>query len=231
MAKRTKAEMLTYIKLDFKRTDMDATILSKLNDTIRWMATNHTFTELDKSCYTALVTGQPEYALPSGILQLRHPIILLEESGDGRSGSGPLDHISWDQYLGLEPNAKTSQTPPKGKPYAYAIHMNAVWLTSIPDSVARRLEVHYNRLPDLLAGDSDLHPFLETDEELLKAGTLERLYRDVLKLHEESDEQALNFFYGYYNAGTGERTGGWKNRVKIDTNKTEPMRAVRPTYF
>ena len=223
--------MITYIRLDFKRDDMDATILSKLNDTIRWMANNHQFTELDKSCYTALVAGQAEYALPSGLNQLHHPVMLLEDTGDGRSGSKPLILIGWDQYRGLEPNPKTSQTPSKGKPHKYAIHMNAIWLTPIPDATTRKLEVDYSVFPTVLNGDSDLHPFSETDEEILKAGTLERLYRDVLKLHEEADEHALNFLYGYYNGGTGERQGGWKRRVQIDMDKKEPARACKPFYF
>lgn len=232
MAKRTKDQMITYIKQDFIRDDLDDEILVKLNDTIRWMAGNHDFTELNKSCYFTTVVGQPDYALPTDLNILNHPITLLDDSsGNGRAGSYQMDHISWEDYRRREPNPKTSQTPNKGKPTAYAIRQDAVWLTPIPDLATYKIEVDHNAFPTPLSGGSDYHPFKESDEEMLKAGTLERLYRDTLKLPADADEQSLNFFYGYYNAQTGERQGGWKSRTANDISKKEPAQFVRPRYF
>jgi hypothetical protein len=230
MANRTLAQLRTYIKRDFKRTDKDTEIDDAVNDTILFMATNYQFDSLHRRAKTSCQVGREDYILPSGLQHIRHPLLLLDTtSSDGRAGSYPLDHISSEKYDELEPNPNHVSRP-TGKPCRYCIRQGAVHLTPIPDRATLEILVPYFCFPTTLSANADVHQFTQDFEPTIKAGCLERLYKG-LKMYDLADEEALNFLYGYYNPSTGERVGGWLQLTSKDKANAEPVVTVDPHYF
>lgn len=230
VTKRDKDEMIAYVKEEFKRDDKDAEILTSLNETLDWLNANHDFTELDAECYVTSIIGQEDYRLADDMIEIYHPIKILEDTGDGQGASYPMEHISKEEYDRRMTNPNTSQTPPKAKPRAYCIFRGAILVEPLPDKATYKFEVPHKKNITRLSGGSDEHPFNPIWEELIKEGTLERVKRKI-GLMDEAREHATNFLYGYYNPQTGERQGGFYQMVATNRANKEPVRLVKPTYF
>ena len=230
VVKRDFSELVDYVKEEFKRDDKDDVIETSINETLEWMSQNHGFNELQAECYVPTVVGQEDYKLADDMLEIHHPIKILEDIGDGRNSSYQMWHWTKEEYDRHQPNPNTSQTPSKAKPYAYCIWRGAILVHPIPDKATYKLEVPHQKNLTRLVADVDEHPFNPTWEELIKEGTLQRL-KAKLGLLDEAHEHALNFLYGYYNPQTGERKGGWNQMVHTDDANSVPARTVRPRYF
>lgn len=177
-------DFLTYVKLDFKRTDKDTELTQYYNDAIMWVAAHMPHANYKYQSYVALVRGTEDYALPCDLLHLLHPIKFIIGSGASDSGYN-LIRISKEEYNAIEPNPNRS-SPSLGRPIKYTVYSRSVLLTPVPDSSDALLEIDWTKKPTDLSS-ADQTPMLGTSwEEVLKWATLERAYA-ALGLTQEAE--------------------------------------------
>lgn len=186
----TRLQFLSYIKRQFKRTDKNTEIYEALNETIKDIASRYSFDVYSFQSWIPCIVEQNDYRLPTNLLQISHPIKLLDGSSTGDSGKR-LSYITKEEYDVIEPNPNRT-SPDTGKPSMYTIYGGSILLTSIPDSTDYLVEINWGKIPTSLDVDSDTANFSSMWDELLKWGSLARLY-----------------------AGIGlEGEGGWGNRYE-----------------
>jgi len=171
----TRLQFLTYIKQDFKRTDKDTEIYQALNDTLKDICSRGEPMEgYTYQSWCPTVVGQEDYPLPGTLLYLHHPIRLLEGSATGDSGYS-LIYTTKNNYDIIEPNPNRT-SPATGMPSLYTIWSNSVLLSPIPDKATYILEINWGRTTNELTGASDTSFLLSQYDEIVKWGTLMRLY-------------------------------------------------------
>lgn len=193
----TRVQFLAYIKRQFKRTDKDTEIYEALNETIQDIGSRYSFSGYNFQSWVPTVIAQEDYPLPTNLLQLSHPIRLLEGSATGDSGY-PLDFITKEEYDEKEPNPNRT-SPATGKPSKYTIYSDSILLTPIPDKTSYLLEINWGKIPTTLSVDADTPSLIATWDEILKWGTLMRLYYGLGLYQEgkvwddlyESDEKGI----------------------------------------
>jgi len=164
----------TYVKQDFKRTDKDTELVQAYNDMLNWVTVFMPHGNYKFQSYVSTIVGTEDYALPSNIIHLIHPIRFL--LGTGASDDGyPLDHITKQEYDFREPNPNKTN-PPKGRPSAYTIFSRSILVTPIPDLATYYLEINWSKRRTEMSADGDLPSLGSEWDEVLKWGTLERLY-------------------------------------------------------
>ena len=177
MSAKTRLEFLSYVKRIFKRTDKDTEIYEALNETIQDIGRRRPLGDYKFQSWVPCVVGQEDYPLPSNLLQLMHPIRLLE--GNSTTDSGyPLHFLSKEEYDIVEPNPNRT-SPSTGKPWAYTIFSDSILLTDPPDSANYLIEISWGKIPTSLDSDSDVHSLTENWDEVIKWGTLWRLFAGV----------------------------------------------------
>lgn len=177
------SDFLTYVKLDFKRPDKDTEITQAYNDMIMWVATFMPHSGYMFQSYVNLIDGTEDYGLPSDLIHLIHTIKFIKGTGASDSGYN-LEYIQKDEYDRIEPNPNRS-SPTKGRPTKYTVFDRCVLLTPVPDSSDYLIEIDWAKRPSDLSGDSDTPDLGAEWEEVLKWGTLERVYAG-LDLFDES---------------------------------------------
>lgn len=175
---------LTYVKLDFKRSDKDTELTQYYNDMLMWIAAQMPHGNYKFQSYVNVTAGVEDYALPCELLHLMHPIKLI--LGQGTSDTGyQLEFVSKKEYDAYEPNPNRT-TPSEGRPLIYTVYSRSILLTPIPDVSTYLLEISWTKKPVDLE-DDDESPFLGTSwEEVLKWGTLERAFAG-LGLYQEAE--------------------------------------------
>lgn len=173
----TLSDFKTYVKRDFKRTDKDTEILTAYNDTIRWLSSKMAVGDYKYQSFVNTTVGIEDYELPSNMLHLFHPIKLLLGSNSGDEGF-QLDFITKSAYDLREPNPNRNN-PQTGRPSAYTIWSRSILLTSIPDSSSYILEINWSKRPVDQASSTDTPSLPQEYDEILKWGTLERLYEGM----------------------------------------------------
>src|SRR3990167_6584292 len=106
------SSFLTYVKYWFKRTDKDTEITQAYNDVLNWVSTRMPHGNYKFQSYVNTTAGVEDYALPSNIIHLIHPIRFLIGSGSSDSGY-PMDNLSKEEYDATEPNP--NRTNPTGR--------------------------------------------------------------------------------------------------------------------
>lgn len=204
----TRLLFLSYVTRVLKRTDKNTEIYEAYNETIRDISSRAKFQEYAFQSYVACVQGQEDYPLPTTLLHLQHPVRLLEGSATNDSGN-PLTHISKAEYDRREPNPNRT-SPDEGRPGAYTIYSNSILLTPIPDGAGYLLEINWCNVPTNLSGDSDVSSFNELWDEILKHGTLFRMFA-LLGMYQDSE-----YWRALYETGirrmveiNSDKTGGW----------------------
>lgn len=165
----------TYIKRDFKRTDKDTEIIRALNDMIVWVSQQMPVGNYKYQSYVHTVDGQEDYALPSNLIHLIHPIRLLEGTGSNDWGY-PMTRLTKEEYDILYPNPNRTSPTDKSKPINYVVYSRSILLGPIPDSANYLIEINWSKRPTTLAADADTPDLGSEWDEVLKWGTLERVY-------------------------------------------------------
>jgi len=186
----TLANFKTYVKQVFKRTDKDTEIVQAYNDMIMWVSSYMPHAGYKYQSYIYTVSGTPDYPLPSDLIYLIHPVRLLEGSGANDSGY-PMNLISKQQYDIKEPNPRRT-SPSTGKPVDYTIFSRSILPSPIPNKSTYLLEIDWTKRPVSQSGDSDVTYLGSEWDEVLRHGTLERLY-EMLELFDESDHWASKY--------------------------------------
>ena len=171
------ANLLTYIKYDFKRTDKDTELTQAINDSILAIAIKMPHKNYKYQSWRAVVSGQEDYDLPSNIIHLMHPVRYLEGNDPGDSGY-PLEHITKEQYDDEEPAPNRTTPDSTGTPTKYTVYSNSILLTPIPGdtevSEGGLLEINWTKQPVDLTGSQT--PDLEDSwREIIKWMTLDRV--------------------------------------------------------
>lgn len=167
----------TYVKQDFKRTDKDTELVQAYNDMIRWVAVHMPHGNYKFQSYIFTVASQEDYPLPTNIIHLMHPIRFHTGSTSAAS-SWDLVHLRKEEYDLVEP-APNASSPSTGQPREYTIYSRQVLVTPIPDVSTYLLEINWSKRPTALANDADVPLLGEEWDEVLKHGTLERLFAGI----------------------------------------------------
>jgi len=173
---KTLAQFLTYIKYDFKRDDKDTELVQAYNDTIRHLSS---LKDLEGRRFTSYVTttaGREDYVLPTSSSRLLHPIRILE--GDQLDNGYPLNHLSREEWTAryINPNNPDTTKISKSMPIDYCVYENAIHLGPVPDLSTYIIEIDWARISTVQSADSDLQELGEEWEEIIKWGTLFRVY-------------------------------------------------------
>lgn len=172
-----KAQLVSYIKTDFKRENEDSRILQALNDMIMYIAIRIPHSNYKFQSYANTTVGQEDYPLPDTILHLIHPIRLLEGSTTNDQGF-VLKHITKEKYDELEPNPNRVN-PSTSQPFYYTIFSRSILLTPIPDKSTYLMEINWAKKPTALSADTDMHSLGSEWDEVIKWGALFRCYSGI----------------------------------------------------
>jgi len=133
--------------------------------------------------------GQEDYPLPSTLVHMSHPIRLLEGSASTDDGF-PLDFITKDEYDAIEANPNRT-SPETGEPAQYTIFSDSILLTPIPDSTDYLIEINWGKQTTALSADSDTPSFISAWDEVIKWGTIFRVYLALGLAEDATPFQAL----------------------------------------
>lgn len=218
--------VLEVFKRDDKATELDRAI----NDTYFEMVACVDPRKQRDQIYKALVANREEYPIPNDVLRINHPVRLQEIAASNRSSeSQPLRFLTKQEYDEIEPypNALTILG---GTPWGYTFYKNSILVTDIPNVTGKwNLEINIGGEPTRLSAASDEVIFSPTWDEVIKAGSLARLYAGISAWDRAKEWRAI-YRYGF--AGDeGSITGGLELFKKLNEQVTEAPRVVRPTYF
>lgn len=192
----TLSNFKTYVKQTFKRTDKDTEIVQAYNDMILWVAVQMPHGAYKYQSYVYTVTGINNYPLPSTVMHLLHPVRILDGTATGDSAR-PLNHVTKEVYDLMEDNPNRT-SPQTGKPTSYCIYSGAILPTPIPDLSTYLFEIDWTKRPTAQSGDSDTASLGSEWDEVLRNGTLERLYAGI-GMYDESQ-----FWANTYKDGRGD---------------------------
>jgi len=175
---KTRLEFRTYVLYDFKRTDKDTELYQAYNDTIKHIANLHPNEGLKYQSWIPTVAGQEDYTLPATKCHVIHPIRFIESSTS--SAGYPLIKTAKEEFSEMFPNPNATGTAvARGKPTHYCIYSNSILIGKLPDVATYILEMDWSKLPTSQDAASDLQELGTEWEEVLKWGTLARLYESV----------------------------------------------------
>lgn len=207
----TLANFKTYVKQIYKRTDKDTEITQAYNDAISAASLKMPHGAYKYQSWVNCVVGQEDYALPSTIIHLIHPIRLLDGSTSADSGI-KLEHITKEEYDRREPNPNRT-SPSTGTPSAYTIYSGSILLTPIPDDAACILEIDWTKRKTTLSADDDL-PVLGSEwDEVLRQMVLARMY-ELIELFQEAQ-----YWRQQYEAPDGMPIGLYRDLLRIEQDK------------
>jgi len=212
---KTFSQFLTYVKNDFKRDDKDTEIAQAYNDTIRHLSGMKALEGLVFTSYTYTVIGQEDYPLPTaGNTALRvhvlHPVRIIESTT--LENGYELNKRSREEWTKMfkNPNNWDVTKISKSMPTDYCVFSNAIHLGPVPDKNTYVIETDWAKLSTTQVYASDLQELGEAWEEVIKWGTLFRLYTAV-GLDSEAGKYAVlykdpDFGYPYLVRQEGDRT-------------------------
>ena len=177
------SEFKTYVKYDFKRNDKDTELVQFYNDMVMWVAMQMPHAGYKFQSYITTSVDIEDYEIPSNAIHLMHPVKLIIGTGDSDTGY-PLSFLTKSQYDLIEPNPNRSN-PYTGRPTKYCVYGRKILVTPVPDLATYILEINWSKRPTALSGDSEVTSLGSEWDEVLKQGTLERLY-DSLEMYEEA---------------------------------------------
>ncbi len=175
-------EFTAYVLRDFKRTDKTTELVQAYNDMLRWLSAKMPIGDYKFTSYVTTSVGVEDYELPCNLLHLIHPIMILDGSQTNDSGY-PMDHLTLDQYRNREPNPNRAN-PSTSKPQGYTIFSRSILLTPVPDKATYVMEIAWGKRSADQVVSSDVPSLGEEYDEILKWGTLERLYAGMQRYDE-----------------------------------------------
>ena len=209
----------TYVKRDFKRTDKDTELVQAYNDMIVWVAAQMPHGNYKFQSYVPTVIGQEDYPIPSNAIHLIHPVRLLLGTGSSDSGYS-MDYLTKEEYDLREPNPNRTSPASKGRPSAYTVFSRSILTTPIPDLATYLLEINWSKRPTAQSADADISSLGAEWDEVLKHGTLERLYEGLGMLSEAA------YWGAKYKDAEGVPVGLCRSLFEIERDREEPLIGV-----
>lgn len=222
------SDLQTMVLETFKRTDKTTELKRAINETNREMVACVDPRKMRDQIYKPTVVGREEYPIPDTILRINHPIKLIDPTASNNSSSSyPLYFMPKDEYDRDEPNPNASLIVPT-RPWAYTFFKNSILLTGLPEKVYT-LEMNVGGEATELVSDADTTIFAPTWDEIIKAGTLARLYV-LIERTDLADIQQKIYRYGF--AGNeGNITGGLALLKELNKQIQDAPLIVQPRYF
>lgn len=190
----TGAELLTYIKKTFKRTDKDTELYEAITETIMDIKIAFNPEQFKTIGYTAGIDtiGEYSFTLPTNFGHLIGDIKIL----DGTS-SYALEKLSKSSYDRLEANPSYSGVD-TSKPTHFCIYGGQVFLYPVPDSLDYQYELNYTEEDATeVTAVTAVVDFTDRHRDTLKYGVLSRMYIDL-----GIDDEAMKFT-NLYNQSLG----------------------------
>lgn len=212
---KNRLQFLTYVKYDFKRDDKDTEIIQAYNDTLRHLTNLRPFEGLKFMSYILTIVRQPDYPLPSNKCHIIHPVRCIKSISSTRGYA--MNKRSREEFMEMYPNLKATGTEIHiAQPTDYNIYSNQLWVGPLPDLATYLLEMDWAKKSTEQAASADIQELGEEWEEIIKWGTLARLF-EGLGLSTEADR-----FWGLYR----DDEFGYPLLVRKDEDQTEKMEAV-----
>jgi len=215
-------QFMTYIKQDFKRDDKDTEMAQAYNDTIRHISNLNTLEGLSFTSYMFTVVGQEDYPLPTTDntamrVHVIHPLRIIESTTlENGYSLNKLDRQDWTKMY-INPNNADLTKMTKAMPTDYCIFSNAIHVGPVPDKATYVIEIDWAKLSDIQAAGSDYQPLGETWQEVIKWGTLFRLYA-AMGMDSEASKYALLY---------KDQDFGYPYLVRMEGDRTNKMGTVR----
>ena len=192
----TGSELYDYIVRTFKRTDKSTEVYEAITDTVFDLRRNYQWEAFKDEAYVTGITTLGDYTMPLPS-DFQHLTNLRLINGDT---SYPLQRLNKVDFDYMFPN-QNSSTVTKGKPNYYCIFHDYILLGVAPDDITYQYEISYaaEDETDIIAGTTSV-PFTPENREVVKQGTLMRLYLglgndgEAVKwrgLYEESIREAM----------------------------------------
>lgn len=213
---KTLAQFLTYVKLDFKRDDKDTEITQAYNDTIRHLSGLKGLEGRKFTSYITTTVGQEDYALPEGAIHIFHPARFVE--GVAIENGYTLNKLSREEWTAkyINPNNSTLANITKGMPTDYCIYEKAVHIGPLPDKATYIIEIDWAKIATTQSANSDIQELGENWEEIIKWGTLFRVYAGM-----GFDDEATKWFDLY-----GNEKVGYPYLIAQEKDRTEKMGTI-----
>ncbi len=179
-----------YIIRTLKRSDKSTEVYEAITDTVRDVKHRLPFEEFKYVTYTTGIStlGDYKFALPTDMGHLIGNVKLL---GDDYC---VLEKITKEEFDRLEPDPESS-TVITGVPDKFCVFGNEIYLYPLPDSVSYEYEYNYSTDDTTAITSSTANVGFSTNyREMLKAGVLYRIYRDL-----GNDQEATKWLAIYEN--------------------------------
>lgn len=211
------SDFLTYLKRDFKRTDKDTEITDAYNDMVMWIAMNMPVGDYKFQSYIASQAGIEDYPLPSNLIHLIKPVRLLLGTGSSDSGY-QLEDLTKEEYDARFPNPNRTNPSNLGRPSACTVFSRSILAGPIPDVSTYLFEINWAKRPTTQSADSDTLSLGTEWDQVLKWGSLDRLYAGIGMLEES------NYWASKYRDAEGMPAGMAK--LLFDAEKDREHRAI-----
>lgn len=173
----TGAEILAYIKRTFKRTDKDAELYEAIEDTVKEIRRRRPADKHKNFSDLSLVDTNYRVALDADMEHFIGKAVLIDPANT--DDSYPMQKITIEEYNRLEPYPDNA-TVDKDQPTMYAIFGDYAWVFPVSDGTYTLRLFHTEETNDLdITSATDPVPFSYRHREMLKAGVLKKIYREL----------------------------------------------------
>lgn len=179
----TGANFLAYVKQTFKRTDKDTEIYTAVADTVMDMRSrmiSDEFSTVSAALTGITVIGDYQLTLPTDFGHLIGDVLIKDTSAD--DVYLPLNRITkpeWDiKYNQALASAVGNRLT--GTPTEYCFFGGKIYLGSPVDKITYEFKINYTTEDaPTYTGVTAVIPFTDQFREVVKAGTLQRIFREV----------------------------------------------------
>lgn len=196
----TGSEFLSYVKQKFKRTDKDTEIYTATADTIMDIRSRFESDEhMTISSVLSGISAAGDFTLttPSDFGHLVGDIQILDTDSD--TGYLPLNKITKEQYdIKYSQNqASTAANRHTGVPLDYAYYSGTFYLGPAVDGTNYQFKINYTTEDTpTITSSTDPVPFTDQFREVVREGTLFRMYSEMelyqeASVHEERFERGI----------------------------------------
>jgi hypothetical protein len=172
----TGAELLTYLKQSFKRTDKDAELYAAITDTILDIKIRYPFDKFKVEDYTVSIAALGNYkvGIPSDMGHIIGDVRVI----DG-STSDTLVKKTKQEFDRIYPNQNATDVC-MGFPKHWCLFGEQILIGPVPDKTSYNYEIsHSTEAVEVITSLTSNVPFSLRNRECLKAGTLYRVFRDL----------------------------------------------------
>jgi len=175
----TRIDFYTYIINAFKRTDKDTEIYTAYNNTIVHLSNLKPLIGRKFTSWIPSKVDRPDYPIPCNLCHVFHPVRIIESLSS--SNGYPMNKLARDVFMEKYPNQKSTDPTriSRGMPVDYTIYSDQIWTGPLSDKDSYIFELDWAKKGTPQNYASDIHELGDEWDEVIKYGTLARLYEDI----------------------------------------------------